>query len=102
MVPEKYKANRDKPGTANPRGGIREKRVNHTGNTDANEAERAGDRQRPASDAQVRRTSDETVVNREENNTDGNSTAQGGRSEEEEAIIVEWYGPDDPENPKNW
>ena len=49
---------------------------------------------RPAPDS---RNSDETIVNEGDN---GQEVGKEGKKDD--TIVVDWYGPDDPENPQNW
>lgn len=48
-----------------------------------------------------RRSSDETIVDREQGEEAQGENQEGGEGEDD-AVIVDWYGPDDPENPQNW
>jgi len=42
---------------------------------------------------------DNTSTTQGRGNGDGH---EGGDGEKEKMVVVDWYGPDDPENPQNW
>jgi DHA1 family multidrug resistance protein-like MFS transporter len=67
-------------------------------------AEREADTQRPHGDSTSSSTSDATRVGERQEGTQYNS-ASGVRVDPEKGRdlhIVDWYGPDDAENPQNW
>ena len=60
-----------------------------------NDDEPEADRPAPGS-----RNSDDTIVNNGENAQEGGKEGKEGKKDD--TIVVDWYGPDDPENPQNW
>lgn len=97
-LPDKYKT-KEKKSRQSSVGGAKQKKQGEKGSRDAS----GGDVERGQPD---RRTSDDTVVARNESREGGEERegqeGQEGQGSEDDAIIVDWYGPDDPENPKNW
>lgn len=46
------------------------------------------------------RNSDDTIVNDGDNSQEGGKDGKTGQKDD--TIVVDWYGPNDPENPQNW
>ena len=44
----------------------------------------------------------DTAVDDHDRNGDGDEPGDGAQKGKGEMIVVDWYGPDDPENPQNW